>query len=250
MRVGRLMATSAAVLMAAMGAGCSPTADGGAGASQTLPSAAPIPSDPVQALTAAKGRLGTESARFAREQNDEPSDFTGVVNAQTKNWEISGEGYVVRRIGSALYIRVTGDKLHTITMSPAAADRFAAGGWIRTRLPNFRETSVIFNDEFPWNLANPAARATAVTATGDRSFAGTVTIDNPDSGAANTTEVPVSVDLDERGRFSKITAGAAQPDADMVITFSDYGAPADITAPPGAVLEQEDLSILVFLGLR
>ncbi|MEV0899880.1 hypothetical protein [Actinoplanes sp. NPDC049802] len=225
--------------------------------SQASSPAATIPSYPAQAIAAAKARLGTESARFSRDMNYEPLDFTGVVNAQTKNWEIRGEDYTVRRIGSELYIRVTGETLRTMSMSPATsvmssatADRFAAGGWIRTRLPNFRETSVVFNDEFPWNLAGPATRATAVTATGDRSFAGTVTVADHDSLSTRAKEVPVSVELDETGRFSKITV-TTKPDLAMVVTFSDFGGPSDIMAPPGS--EENDLDgqlLLPLLGLR
>ncbi|WP_045746092.1 hypothetical protein [Actinoplanes rectilineatus] len=183
--------------------------------------------------------------------NYEPLDLTGIVNAQTGNWEIHGKDYVVRRVGLDLYIRVTGDKLHTVLMPQASADHLAAGGWIRSPLPPFREGASIFNDNFPWNLANQATHATAATAVGNRSFAGTYTVDEADSGLTSTKEYSVSVDLDEQGRFSEIAlADVGRPDLGVVTTFSDFGVSADITAPPTSeVVDQDDLSILVFLEL-
>ncbi|MEV0900701.1 hypothetical protein [Actinoplanes sp. NPDC049802] len=240
--------------MAVGGAGCSAAADGGVGANPAPSSAAPVPSDPAQAFAAAKDRLGTESARFARDLNYAPLDFTGVVNAQTRNWEISGEDHVVRRIGSDVHVRVTGDKLDTIMMSKAVAAQFAAGGWIRTRLPNFRESGVIFHDEFPWNLTGLATRAKGVTATGDHSYTGMATINEPGSLSGSTRKLPVRGDLDEAGRFSRITAtvtGEGKSDVTRVVTFTDFGGPADITAPPAAeVSDGESQMLLIFLSLR
>jgi hypothetical protein len=238
--------------MGAVGAGCSAATDGGAPRSQASQPSAPIPSDPVEAFAAAKARLGTESARFARDTSSDALDFTGVVDADTKNWEISGKEYVLRRVGSDLYARVSGNTLKSLRDNllarPATIDRLAAGGWLRSRLPQFRETSPILSDEFPWNMAGPAARATAITPTGDRSFSGTLPLGESANGSRpNIGELRVNVDLDDRGRFTRIAIKAnKKPDASVLFTFSDFGVHADITVPPteGVAVEENTMYLL------
>ena len=180
-------------------------------------------------------------------------NFTGIVDAGTKNWEISSKEYVVRRVGTDLYVRASGKTLESMFVARATVDRLAAGGWAHTRLPIGRELSMVFNDNFPWNLANPATRATGVTRTGDRSFSGTVSITEGQHGSRpKTKKLRLSVDLDDRGRFTKIAldSDATAPGHDGLFTFSDFGVRADITAPPpGDVVEEENPSFLSSLGL-
>src|SRR4051812_6473061 len=118
MRVRRLIATSAAVLTAASGAACSATTNGAAASPASRP-AASIPADPVLALAAAKGKLGTESARFSQDSSDEYLRFTGMVNAETKNWELTGAGFVIRRVGKDLYMQASGKMLNSMLLPPA-----------------------------------------------------------------------------------------------------------------------------------
>ncbi len=257
MRARLLIATSAAVLVAAAGAGCSAEANDNP-VSRQDPSQAPratatIPSDPVAALAAAKAQLGTESARFAQDTEPDLLDFTGIVDAETKNWEIRGKEYAVRRVGTDLYVRASGKALASLWVAPATTDRLAVGGWARTRLPNGRELSVVFNDRFPWNLANPATRATGITRTGDRSFSGTVSTTVGKHGSRPQTKtLLLRVDLDDRGRFTTIglDSDATSPAHRTRFTFSDFGVRADITAPPpGDVAEEDNSSFLASLGL-
>lgn len=256
MRAQRLIATSAVVLMMASGAGCSPAAGGSTSASQPPRAPRPpatIPSDPVAALAAAKAQLGTESARFALDVGSDLQNFTGMVDAETKNWEISGKEYVVRRIGTDLYVRASGKRLESMLLMAGTADHLARGGWARTRLPNGSELSVVFNDKFPWNLANPAASATGITRTGDRSFSGTLSVKEAKYGSRSrmTKNLRLSVDLDDRGRLIRIKLNSdATPDHHTVFTFSDFGVRASITAPPpGDVVEDNDSSFTAGLAL-
>jgi hypothetical protein len=257
MRIQRLIGTSALVIIVATGAGCSAAADDSTvstpGPSQAPQVPATIPSDPVAALAAAKAHLGTESARFAQDTEPDMLDFTGIVNAETKNWEIHGKEYAVRRIGTDLYVRASGKALKSLLVSPTTIDRLAAGAWARTRLPNGRELSTVFNDRFPWNLTNPAIRATGITQTGDRSFSGTVSVTVGKNGSRpQTRKLPVTVDLDDRGRITTVglSADPASPDRRTYFTFSDFGVRADITAPPPAdVVEEDNPSFLADLGL-
>jgi hypothetical protein len=250
MRAWRLIATIAAVLTAASAGACSATVDGGTTASQAPWAAATIPADPVAALAAAKARLGTESARFAQDSGSAMVGFTGVVNAETKNWEITGKEFVVRRVGNDLYVQASGKTLDFMLLPPATTERLAAGGWVHTRLPNGRELSTVFNDGFPWNLANPATSANGMTRTGSRSFAGKLIVKDskPSSTPRPDTDLRVSVDLDEQGRFARISLDAVtkRTEQPTVFTFSDYGTKADLVAPPppADVVEEDNPSFL------
>ncbi|WP_433383710.1 hypothetical protein ACQPZX_22110 [Actinoplanes sp. CA-142083] len=216
---------------------CSGRTDNATPASQAPPAPATIPADPTAALAAAKARLGTESARFAGE--GVPS-FTGIVNAETRNWEVTGKEYVVRRVGNELYVRASGKTLELMMPSRASYDRLAAGGWVHTRLPNGSELSTVYGDKFPWNLANPATKADGMTKTGTRSFSGKLSVTN----AKAATEMRVTADLDEQGRFTRIGLTEAAGSA-TAFTFSDYGTKADIVAPPARdVAEEENPSFL------
>ncbi|MFI7602213.1 hypothetical protein [Actinoplanes sp. NPDC049681] len=237
MRTRRLI-VSAVILMAAA-AGCSTSGGGSATASPAPRPPATIPSDPAQALTAAHAQLGRENLRFAYDAGGGPLGFAGVVNAQTGNWEITGKEYVVRRVGTDVYIRASGRTLASLMVPAPTADHLAAGGWVRTRLPNGHELMTVWNDDFPWNLAESASRGTGMHRTGSRSFSGTASL-------TNGKKVPLSVDLDGQGRFTKIRIGKDI----MVFTFSDFGVPAGITAPPpGEVVVEDNPSFTASLGL-
>ena len=244
MRARRLIVTSVVVLMAAGGTGCSSAAGGGSIPSQAPPPPATIPSDPAMAFAAAKTHLGTESARFAQDMGSDMLNFTGMVNAETRNWEISGKEYVVRRVGTDLYVRASGKTLEAMMVPPATTDRLAAGAWAHTRLPNGRELSVVFSDEFPWNLASSATRATGITRNGNRTYSGTVSVKDSKYGSRSnkSKNLRLGVDLDDRGRFTRISldSDASPPGNRTLFTFSDFGVRADITAPPPSDVVEED----------
>ncbi|MEU7905436.1 hypothetical protein [Actinoplanes sp. NPDC049118] len=236
MRVRRLMATGAVVLIAMGGAGCS-AGGGSAPAATRLP--APIPSDPSAVVAAANAQLGTESARFALHTGGDGPAFTGVVNAQTKAWEITGGEWVIRRVGTDLYVRASGKTLEGMFLLQAH-QRVAAGGWAHTRLPLGAQYSLVYNDRFPWTGAGNPAVATDLTRVGDRSFSGRASLPGTGAGAGTGTGRPVTVDfdVDERGRFVKVSSG--DETARVVFTFSDFGTAADITAPPPQDVAEED----------
>jgi len=243
MRVGRLTATCAAALVTLAGTGCSAATAGTTPASRPPRPPATIPADPAAAFAAAKTKLGTESARFALDAKSDMPNFTGIVNAKTRNWEITGKEYVIRRVGTDLYLQASGKTLEDMPLPAATAAHLAADGWVHTGLPNGHEFSLVLNDGFPWNWADTASHATGITRTGSRSYSGTVTVKNPISTRAGTgMDVRLGVDLDEQGRFVKISAGDPKSqDRVMTFAFSDYGVGADITAPPpGDVVEVDN----------
>jgi hypothetical protein len=107
--------------------------------------------------------------------------------------------------------------------------------------------AVVFNDSFPWDLANPAIKSTDLKLTGDRTFAGTISFGDtfPSSTARPKVTAPIMVGLDDQGRFSTISV-TVDPDKSgppAVFSFCDFGVQADIKAPPAAdVLYDDDVS--------
>ncbi|MEV6597551.1 hypothetical protein AB0M36_11875 [Actinoplanes sp. NPDC051346] len=166
------------------------------------------------------------------------------MNAQTKNWEITGKEYVVRRVGTELYVQASGKTLESMILLPATTAHLKAGGWVHSRLPNGRELSVVFHDAFPWNQANPATRATGISRTGTRSFSGKLTVKDtrPSSRQRPSIDMRIGAELDEQGRFARVSRDflAKSPDQNTVFTFSDYGVQADIAAPPPSDVVEED----------
>ena len=233
MWVRRVVAAAAVVLVVAGAAGCSAAAGGDAAVnSAPPPPPVTIPADPVAALAAGRALLGTESARFARDDDFDPQDYSGVADVRTGNWEIRGREYVVRRVGTDLFIQAEGKMLDSLWVQQATKDRLSAGGWARTRLPNGREFSVVFHDDFPWDLGNLATRATGVTRTGARSYAGTV--------PGKKADLRLTADLDDRGRLTSFSVGSTKPEGRTVFTFTEFGVPADVVAPPPAEVVEED----------
>lgn len=245
MRARRWAAIGTALLVAASAAACSATAPDTTVPSQVAPPPASIPADPALALAAAKAALGRESAHFSLTTGAELSTYAGTVNAETKNWEITGKAFVVRRVGTDLYVKMSGKALDLMLVPPDTTAHLAAGGWVHTRLPNGRELTTTFNDEFPWNLASSAFRATGMTKTGDRAYSGKLTVkDNrPRATPSPDRNAKVTAGLDPQGRIAEIGFGAGAEKS--IIRFFDYGTTADVIAPPASeVVEQDNPSFL------
>lgn len=249
------MAAGAVVLLAA--AGCAAPAGAGTGSSEPAPG--PIPTDPAVAFAAAKVQLGTESARFSGDFGNDLSfgvgSFTGLAKAGTKTWEMTGKDYVFRRVGDDFYFRASGKMLEDLAMTAGVRAHVAAGAWLHLALLGPGHVpSLVSNDDFPWILANFAARATGTVRTGTHSFAGTLADDASPidlaAGAPPSTkdETRVKIELDDRGRYTKFDIASAVPPSttDMEFTFSDYGVHADISAPPSAEVIEEERTCCFF----
>lgn len=161
----------------------------------------------------------------------------------------------MRRVGDQIYVKASGSTLSNMLLPRAATEHLSGGGWVHTRLLNGSELTVTFSNKFPWNLANLAFNATGLTKTGDRSFAGKLISKDTRPGSTPRPDMKslVDVNLDPQGRIARITLAPVtpRPAAKTVITFSDYGTPADIVAPPPAdVMEQDNPWFLVGTGLR
>ncbi|GAA2912457.1 hypothetical protein Acy02nite_90310 [Actinoplanes cyaneus] len=174
-------------------AGCSP----GSGTAATPAVSASTRGD----LVAALARLGSESARFTIVFGG-GQRATGVIDPATGHWEMTGNGYVVRRIGADVYVRLTAEPVDSRYPGQYAAD---LGKWVHVPAP---AGGAAFAADFPWTTARGAATA----------------------------------DLDVDGRFSRVTAPGT------VVSYSDYGTPVRVTAPPADQLIEDHLFTLSSLG--
>ncbi len=240
MRVRGLMAATVVVLLVSSGCDAAPADGGSAAPSRGVVSRSPValPSDPAQMLAEAKARLGTESARFAKNSDNELTDYTGVVDALSKDWEVTARNWAVRRIGDDIYVRASG----TILLS-LPDEHFPADGWLHCRLPADVDTlATVYSDRFPWNMTNGAVSAKDVVKVGERSFTGMVdVVRQKDVGSpAHTEQVSLGFTLDDQGRFATIGDD---------FSFSDFGVPVTIVPPaPETVTEAAD-PVGVLLGV-
>ncbi|WP_127502564.1 hypothetical protein [Actinoplanes solisilvae] len=223
-----------AVLLAASGAAC---ANSAVDASPTPRPPASIPADPAAAFAAAKALFGRESVKVALVAGDPAFNYTGVVESGTNNWEVKGDGFVVRRIGPKFYVQGGAEwARQDFSLTPAAVDHLAAGGWVHSAAPEHGYSSTVLADGFPWNLSGSVTRATGFTKTGDRSFEGRMpgrSSNNPVS-TQPPRQYEIRVELDEQGRFAAIRFEPLPkaPGQSFAYTFSEYGLQAKIAAPP------------------
>ncbi|AEV84070.1 hypothetical protein ACWT_3047 [Actinoplanes sp. SE50] len=211
----RLVAGSLLLAGVLAAAGCSAHAS-----AQSVP--APTPSGAAPTLAQAATRLGTETARFTVTLGA-AERATGVIDPATGNWEMTGDGYVVRRIGPAVYVRLTAEPAHSMYPGQYADD---LGRWVHTTVPT--DAAPAFAEGFPWAAARTLAGqpGAAPGASGRFRLGG---------GTA---------ELDVAGRFSRITL----TDPAMTVSYADYGLPVRVTAPPADQVAEDHLFTVANLG--
>lgn len=102
------------------------------------------------------------------------------------------------------------------------------------------------HDKFPWDLADPAARATGISRTGSRSFSGTVPAGESSLQVCSDLQPPLTSTI----RAASPESASSPPAQKVLYAFSDFGANVDITAPPpGEVVEEDNPSFLSSLPL-
>ncbi|GGN83829.1 hypothetical protein GCM10010112_62530 [Actinoplanes lobatus] len=200
-----------------------------------------IPADPAAALAAASSRLGTQSARFTISYGEgEPfgSKQSGVVDPATGRWELTSDSYVIRRIDGDVYVKLT----KVPATLPEKVYTKAIGKWIHQRVPHGAEYSRTFNKDFPWYTGRSVASGTDIVKAGDRSYRGRISFDESIRPSADTPQAAdFVVELDGEGRITRMSLVA--PDAkvsptDLTYTYTDFGLPVDVSAPPpGEVIE-------------
>lgn len=191
----RYVLTGAVLAGVLTSAGCSTAGD----TASATPSASASSSSTD--LAGALARLGSESARFTMVFGEDQR-AGGVIDPVTGHWEMTGNGYVVRRIGADVYVKLTAEPTGSMYPGQYAAD---LGKWVHVTAP---AGGAAFARDFPWTAARTATTA----------------------------------DLDVNGRFSRVTTG------DMVVSYSDYGTPVVVTAPPASETIEDHLFTIANLG--
>lgn len=249
MRLRRLVKASVVTFLAASVVACAN--GGGAGNPAPRPPAS-IPADPAEAIASAKAQFGRESVRFAFDGGSAKLSYTGMVDAATKNWEVRGDTFVVRRIGSEIYVQGGAETATSVLLLPSSAvDHLAAGGWVHwAPLGQVNYSSTVLSDDFPWNLTNQATRATGLTKTDERSFAGLLSVQKRPANPykpRTAQKYEIRVELEEQGRFAAIRFEPLPKSLGGVFayTFSDYGVRADVVAPPVEDVVEADSSLFL-----
>ncbi|BCY10144.1 hypothetical protein [Actinoplanes sp. L3-i22] len=140
-------------------AGCSPGSSPAAAqpAATASPALSPSPSPDVAGALA---RLGTESARFTLvfDAKDAKERAAGIIDSASGSWEMTGNGYVVRRIGADVYVKLTAEPVHSVYPGQYASD---LGKWVHVAAP---ADGVAFDRDFPWAPARTASATQLDTA--------------------------------------------------------------------------------------
>lgn len=136
--------------------------------SQTASAQPAATASPAPDLAGAAARLGSESARFTLLFGDREK-ASGIVDPATGTWEIAGDGYVVRRIGADVYVRLTTEPVHSKYPGQYADD---LGKWVHLTAPG---DGLAFARDFPWA---PARTATDVDLDVDGRFSQVATSDD------------------------------------------------------------------------
>ncbi|GAA2613310.1 LppX_LprAFG lipoprotein [Paractinoplanes durhamensis] len=218
------------------------------------PSSGAADAGAVSALSKATALLGTTSFGLTATSGT-GFKLTGAIDAPggkgTAQLTASGPNAEINiktlLIGNDLYAQVPG-----ITK---------AGTWTHldgSRLPAGTTIGLRPNQIDPVGTANLLGAATDVKETGTNTYAGSldltkaaglaglsqVTIDGYGTAAQN---VPFTATLDDQGRLSKLTITVPQGDP-IDVTYADYGAPVNATAPAAAEVTEAPDSFYSSLG--
>jgi len=231
-------------LTALLTAGCS-----GDPAGETTPSAA-TEQDPAKALATAAASLDSNSFKIAMDINDGASKMTGVMDPAKKLGAFTivdagaGTGAApeatteLRTVGDAAYLR--------IDLPGADSSAGLDAKW--RRLPAGAAAGAITGASFDAAKAGRSLQqATDVQRVSDKEFKGTLDLKKSgeafgltpaDLGKLSTTTMPFQATVDDAGRlvrYNFTTPAVTTAEAEKtVITYSDYGTPVDVQAPPAA----------------
>ncbi|MFF5077265.1 hypothetical protein ACFY36_09445 [Actinoplanes sp. NPDC000266] len=197
-----------------------------------------LPADAKAALDVGVGKLGTQSARVAFTLGPGGPRGAGVVDAAGTTYEITGESYVVRRIGDDVWLKVL-KRPESVPADQWFFHEKDLNKWIRRSVFNI-ETTQTFREGFPWRLPRRAVKnGSEIVRAGERSFRGATPTDSLKASH-------FSADLDEAGRITRLGVGTGGSPNDVYeYRFSDFGLSVELQAPPAAeVIELEYVDTL------
>jgi hypothetical protein len=249
MRIRRLTIAVAALTAAIGLSGCGPeqnTAAGGAGPAAA--ESAATPADPAAELAAAAAKL-TEDSLKVKTSMAAGLNAEGVADKAGEQMDMTmtiGDGsgdeaamtVDLRKIGTDVYMKFDG------ALGAFLGDR--ADKWMHidaAKVPADSPFSMEAND--PRNAAEMLGASARVQKTGDRTFSGVLdmtkspTADEESLKALGdkATAVPFTATADEQGRLVELVidvAAIAPGSGKMTTTYSDFGTPVSVTAPPAS----------------
>jgi hypothetical protein len=228
------------------GGGDAPAAGGAASAAATT-----APADAAAELAAAATALQDESMRVSMRMAT-GINSEGVVNADGSAMDMS-----MTMTGAA----AGGENAGKIEMRKIADDlymRFDAGKkWMHAAASDFPTGSTFASN--PKDTSKMITVTTGVEKTGDRAFKGVLDMTKaPGADAksfaalgAKATTVPFTAATDAEGRLTELVIDleALAPGAGkMTATYTDFGLPVEVTAPPAGQVEQMPKDMLKMMG--
>ncbi|GIF74578.1 hypothetical protein [Asanoa siamensis] len=255
----RRLATSGLGVFAALCiglAGCGTTTAPGASPS-TTPSAGgsaepSAPSAATAELTAAAQKLNDDTVKVTLESSSVNS--TGNLDPRsdkaTMTLKIGNNSTIdLRSIGEDAWLQATG------------VPGVEPGKWLHIDGARLAGTSF---DALPDGDAAGAGkfveRMADVTKSGDGSYAGTIDLAKVSGSGVSVdvlggkgNAVPFTATVDDQDRLSKLTIDLSAIDPNlgtMTTTYSDFGAPVTVAAPPAAQVVEAPESLLQALGAK
>ena len=273
MRNRRLTIAGLALIAAVGLTGCTPThpatpAARPVAATQTPVTRADPTADPKAELAAAATRLSEQSMRVTVDLTG-GARMSGVADPKTGKMKMSmtfgtgsgsgsgsGTGSVdIRKIGRSLWMKFAG--------SAAALDGLGAGkgSWIHLDTSALGKAGAfgMAGNEPTAEAATMMKAATNVRRTGDHRFAGVLDLTTSPAltgkvGAgpgATLRAVPFTATADAKGRLTEMRidlSGVSPGSGVFTTTYSDFGTPVSVSAPPAADVQELPSRLKGILG--
>ena len=245
----RRLAIAGVALVAAIGlSGCGRSQDraetsapGGAPAAEAAKQA-----DPAAELAAAAAKLGEQSMKVRMEMAGGIS-MSGVADPKAQKADMSmstgtgtgGTDVKTLRIGNDMWMKFSG------SLGTLAGD----GKWMHLNITELSSGSAYGLSGDPAAAEKMIKATAAVQRTGDHAFKGTLDLTKAQTVGKEAvkalgdkaTAVPFTAKTDEAGRLVEMTVdmgGIAPVAGTMTSTYSDFGTPVTVQAPPASQVEE------------
>jgi hypothetical protein len=244
MRMRRLAIAAVAVVALTGVSACGSETDstGSTGGGTTAAPATTAPTAPADELKTAAAQLTTTTAKLKIVMSGGVA-MSGVVDAAGKKTELTSDlgqsgTMVVRQLGNDMYVKAGG--------SLAALVGSKSGKWMHVDISKVSENSALnAKNQDPFAMAKMIDSSGKVTKTGETSYSGTIDLTKSPTFKAPTANaigekmkvVPFTAQTDGKGHLSElvidmnaVVAGSGK----MTASYSDFGAPVTVAAPPAA----------------
>lgn len=211
----------------------------GAGAT-TAAAKAETSADAKAALAAAAGKLADTSMKVGLEMAGTMSmSMKGVAEPKAgladMSMSVAGTDMQFRQVGEVVYLKIAG-----------GGTKIAEGKWMRMDVANLKGGSMsMLGGKDPAGAQALVNATTKVENDGPNGFKGVIDLSKSPTYneeqlkalGSKATEVPFKATTDAEGRLVKLELDMNQMASGagtMTATYSDFGAPVDVKAPPAA----------------